>query len=115
MSPLVLAFLLAAQAPNAPVKSTLSNDRPEFPIGLAKDRQLLEDVNQVAIKDPLRVTSLMEQAAKRGDLVPIPSGTKAKTLSSHKLRGPIFKEVAEVEITDGAHKGLHGWAAQRRS
>jgi hypothetical protein len=113
MSPLILAFLLAAQAPNTPIKSTLSNDRPEFPIGLAKDRQLLEDANLAAIKDPLRVAGLMEQAAKRGDLVPIPSGTKAKPLSTHKLRGPMFKELAEVEISDGANKGLHGWVCSK--
>jgi hypothetical protein len=113
MSPLVLALLLAAHAPDAPIRSTLSNDRPEFPIGLAKDRQLLEEANQAAIKDPLRVGGLMEQAAKRGDLLPIPSGTKAKLLSTHKLRGPMFKELAEVEITDGAHKGLRGWVCSK--
>ena len=74
--------LACRTGPDAPIRTTLSNDRPEFPIGFAKDRQLLEDVNQAAIKDPIRVGGLMEQAAKQGDLVPIPSGTKAKPLAT---------------------------------
>ncbi len=113
MSPLVLALLIAAQAPNAPVRTTLSNDRPEFPVGFAKDRQLLEDANQAAIKSPIRVGGLMEEAAKKGDLLPIPSGTKAKLVATEKLRGPMFKEIVQVEITEGSMKGLRGWAVSK--
>jgi hypothetical protein len=113
MLPLVLAFSLAAPAADAPTRTTLCNDRPEFPIGFAKDSQLLEDANQVAIRDPLLVEGLMEQAAKRGDLVPIPSGTKAMSLSKNKLRGPMFKEIIQVEITEGAMKGLKGWVCAK--
>jgi hypothetical protein len=113
MSSLVLALLLATQGLDAPNRLTLCNDRPEFPIGFAKNSQLLEDANQAAIRDPLRVAGLMEQAAKRGDLIPIPSGTKAKFLSKIKLRGPMFKEINQVEITDGAMKGLKGWVCSK--
>ncbi len=109
MSPFILAMVLVAQAPSAAHKSILSNDRPEFPIGLAKEMKLLENVNLAAIKDPLGVRGFMEQAAKRGDLLAITSGTKAKQLASHKLRGPIFKELVQVELTDGSEKGLRGW------
>jgi hypothetical protein len=113
MSPLVLALLIAAQAADAPLRTTLSNDRPEFPIGFAKDRQLLEDANQLAIKNPIRVGGLMEEAAKKGDLLPIPSGTKAKLVATEKLRGPMFKEITQVEITEGSSKGLVGWTVSK--
>ena len=113
MSPLVLALLIAAQAPDAPLRTTLSNDRPEFPVGFAKDRQLLEDANQAAIRSPIRVGGLMEEAAKKGDLLPIPSGTKAKLVATEKLRGPMFKEIAQVEITEGSMKGLRGWIVSK--
>ena len=109
MSPLFLALVLAAQAGDAPARSVLSNDHPEFPIGLAKTTQTLEDVNQAAIKDPFGVPKFMEQAAKRGALLAIPSGAKAKRLSTQKLRGPMFKEIVQVEITEGPQKGLRGW------
>jgi hypothetical protein len=109
MSTLFLALVLVAQAPDAPTRSTLCNDHPEFPIGFARERQLLEDVNQAAIRDPFGVPKFMEQAAKRGELLAIPSGTKAKRLSAHKLRGPIFKEIVQVEITEGDQNGLRGW------
>ena len=109
MSPLILAFLLAAQAPDAPNHSILSNDRPQFPIGLVKEMKLLEDVNLAAIKDPLRVGEFMEHAAKQGGLLEVPSGTKAKQLATHKLRGPMFKEIIQVEVTEGDQKGLRGW------
>src|SRR5262249_44796296 len=75
--------------------------------------QLLEDVNQAAIKNPIVVGGLMEQAAKRGDLLPIPSGTTAKFLSSDKLRGPMFKEITQVELTQGPQKGLRGWVCTK--
>ena len=113
MSPLVLALFLAVQAPDAPIRSTLSNDHPQFPIGFAKDRELLEEVNQAAIRDPLSVGEFMEQAAKRGELLAIPSGAKAKPLSTHKLRGPMFKEIVQVEVTQGAQKGLRGWVCSK--
>jgi hypothetical protein len=113
MSPLVLALLLAAQAADSPIRSTLSNDRPQFPIGLAKDMKLLEAVNQAAIRDPLGVAGFMEQAAKRGELLAIPSGTKAKRLSTQKLRGPMFKEIVQVEVTQGTQKGLRGWVCSK--
>ena len=57
--------------------------------------------------------AMMEQAAKQGDLLAIPSGTKAKLLSSHKFRGPLFKEIVQVEITQGDHKGLRGWVCSK--
>jgi len=113
MSALVLALLLAAQAPDSPIRSTLSNDHPQFPLGLAKDMKLLEEVNQAAIKDPRRVQGFMEQASKRGDLLAIPSGTKAKSLSTQKLRGPVFKEIVQVEVIQGTHKGLRGWVCAK--
>jgi hypothetical protein len=113
MSTLVMALLLVAQGPEAQVRNTLSNDRPQFPIGFAKDRQLLEDANLAAIKEPLRVGPMMEQAAKQGALLAIPSGTKAKLLSTHKFRGPLFKEIVQVEITQGDQKGLRGWVCSK--
>jgi len=109
MSPLVLAVLLAAQAPDAPNRTTLSNDRPEFPIGLATDVKLLEEVNQAAIREPEGVAGFMDKAAKEGVLIAVPSGTRSKILSTQKLRGPMFKEVVQVEVTQGAQKGLRGW------
>ncbi|MFI5457770.1 MAG: hypothetical protein ACHRXM_20195 [Isosphaerales bacterium] len=113
MSPLVLAFLLAVQAPDSPTRSTLSNDHPQFPIGLAKDMKLLEQVNEAAIKDPLAVAGFMEQAVKRGELLAIPSGTRAKSLSTQKLRGPVFKEIVQVEVSQGTQKGLRGWVCSK--
>jgi hypothetical protein len=109
MSVLILAFLVAAQVPDAPIRNTLSNDAPKFPIGLSKDRQLLEDVNQFAIKDPLGVQDFMFKAQTKGEYLAIPSGTKAKLLANHKLRGPLFKEIVQVEVTDGTQKGVRGW------
>jgi hypothetical protein len=111
MSPLILAFLLAAQAPDAPNHCILSNDRPQFPIGLVKEMKLLEDVNLAAVKDPLRVADFMERSAKQGGLLEVPSGTKAKQLATHKLRGPVFKEIIQVEVSEGDQKGLRGWIA----
>jgi hypothetical protein len=111
MSPLILAFVLAAQTPDAPHHSILSNDRPQFPIGLFKEMKLLEDVNLAAIKDPLRVDEFMEHAAKQGGLLEVPSGTKAKQLATHKLRGPMFKEIIQAEVTEGDQKGLRGWVS----
>ena len=111
MSPLILAFVLAAQTPGAAHHSILSNDRPQFPIGLFKEMKLLEDVNLAAIKDPLRVDEFMERAAKQGGLLEVPSGTNAKQLATHKLRGPMFKEIIQVEVTEGDQKGLRGWVA----
>jgi len=113
MSPLFLALLLAAQSPGAPSRTTPSNDRPEFPIGFAKDAKLLEDVNQFAIKNPLGVKEFMEEATNRGELLSIPSGTKAKPLSTSKLRGPMFKDIVQVEVTQGDQKGLRGWVCSR--
>ena len=55
----------------------------------------------------------MEEAAKKGDLLPIPSGTKAKLVATEKLRGPMFKEIAQVEITEGSMKGLRGWIVSK--
>jgi hypothetical protein len=107
MSPLLLALLLGAQSPSD--RSVLANDHPQFPIGLAKESKLLEDVNQSAMKDPAGVADFMDQATKRGELLPISSGTKAKPLSKEKLRGPVFKEIVRVEVTDGPQKGLRGW------
>jgi len=108
-----LVLLLAAQTADSSIQSTLSNDRPQFPIGLTKEMKLLEEVNQAAIRDPLGVAGFMEQAAQRGELLAIPSGTKAKPLSTHKLRGPMFKEIVEVEITQGTQKGLRGWVCAK--
>ena len=113
MSAIVLFLLLAAQAPDTPVRSTLSNDRPQFPIGLAKDMKLPEEMNEAAIRDPLSVEAIAEGAAKRGRLIAIPSGTTAKTLSTRRLRGPVFKEIVEVEITQGDQKGVRGWVCAR--
>ena len=109
MSPLILALVLVAQTPVAPIHSILSNDRPQFPIGLVKEMKVLEDVNLAAIKDPLRVCEFMERSAKQGALLEVPSGTKAKQLATHKLRGPMFKEIIQVEVTEGDQKGLRGW------
>jgi hypothetical protein len=109
MSPLLLALLLGAQSPSAPDRSVLANDHPQFPIGFAKESKLLEDVNQAAIRDPSGVADFMEQATKRGELLAISSGTKAKPFSKEKLRGPVFKEIVRVEVTDGPQKGLRGW------
>jgi hypothetical protein len=109
MSPVFLALVLALQAGDSPARSILSNDNPEFPIGFAKNRQTLEDVNQAAMNDPFGVAKFMEQAAKRGELLAIPSGTKAKRLSGYKLRGPMFKELVQVEITEGDQNGSRGW------
>jgi hypothetical protein len=113
MSSLVLAILFAAQSPVAPLGSVLCNDHPQFPIGFARDRKLLEDVNLSAIKDPSHVREFMEQAAKRGELLAIPSGTRAKPLSTHKLRGPVFKEIVEVEVTDGTQQRARGWVCAK--
>jgi hypothetical protein len=109
MSPLILAFVLAAQTSSAPHHTILSNDRPQFPIGLVKEMKLLEDVNLAAIKDPERVGEFMEHAAQKGGLLEVPSGTKAQQLATHKLRGPIFKDIIQVEVTAGDQKGLRGW------
>jgi hypothetical protein len=109
MSALILAFLLAAQTPDAAHHCILSNDRPQFPIGLVKEMKLFEDVNLAAIKDPLRVGEFMEHSAKQGGLLEVPSGTRAKQLATHKLRGPMFKEIIQVEVTEGDQKGLRGW------
>jgi len=109
MSLIVFAMLLAAHALDSADRTILTNDRPEFPVGLARDMKLLEQVNQVAIKDPLAVPALAEESAKRGDLLPIPSGTKARSIATDKLRGPMFKEIVQVEITEGDHKGVRGW------
>lgn len=106
----ILVFLgLVAQGPAAPPRDTLGNDRPQFPIGLARDLGVLREANQAATRDPRAVEGFLVDAAKRGALVPIPSGTRAKSLASDRLRGPMFKEVVEVEVSDGPHKGLRGW------
>ena len=113
MCAFIMALLLSAQLPDAPVRSILSNDRPEFPIGLVKEMKLLEDVNMAAIKDPLRVGEFMEHSSKQGALLAVPSGTKAKQLGTHKLRGPMFKDIVQVEVTDGDQKGLRGWVCSK--
>lgn len=109
MNSLVLCLAMVAQGPSAAGRDTLSNDRPEFPIGLTRDDAFLETVNQAAIRNPEGIRALMEEAAKEQTLTAIPSGTKAKSLAAKTLRGPLFKGVIKVEITDGPNAGLQGW------
>src|SRR6185312_16136746 len=85
------------------------NDRPQFPIGLTNDFEFLEKVNLASINEPEGVEVLMEKAARQGILVAVSSGTKAKKVSVRTLRGPLFKEVVEVEIAEGPQAGLKGW------
>lgn len=109
MNSLVLCLVIVAQGPSNAARDTLSNDRPEYPIGLTREESFLETVNQASIQNPEGIGALMEQAARQQALLPIPSGTKAKSLATKKLRGPLFKEVFQVEITDGPQTGVRGW------
>ena len=87
MSALILAFVLAAQRTDAPIRSTLSNDRPQFPIGLVKEMKLLEDVNLAAIKDPLRVGEFMEHSAKQGALLACPFRDEGEAARHAQIEG----------------------------
>lgn len=51
----------------------------------------------------------MEEAAKKQTLTAIPSGTKAKSLATKTLRGPLFKGIIKVEISDGPNARMQGW------
>lgn len=109
MTALFLSLIMMVQGTEPGARDTLSNDRPQFPIGLAKDHEFLEKVNQASINEPAGVGSLMETAAKEGSLIALPSGTRAKQVSARTLRGPIFKEIIQVEILEGPQAGLKGW------
>lgn len=109
MTSFLFCLALATQGPSSAARDTLSNDRPEFPIGLATDHAFLEKMNQASIRDPEGIGALMEDAAKQQKLVAVRSGTRARFVSSKRLRGPLFKQIDEVEVTEGPQAGLRGW------